>query len=81
MVHSTLVIRVLLSGNRALCNLEGIGHGGTYMQPYGGDYSKVATAWLNWWLKDDKESSAMFTGAEPGIGKMAGWSFDRKNIQ
>lgn len=64
-----------------ICNLEGIGHGGTYMQPYGGDYSKVATAWLNWWLKDDKESSAMFTGAEPGIGKMAGWSFDRKNIQ
>lgn len=64
-----------------ICNLEGIGHGGTYMQPNGGDYAKVATAWLNLWLKNNKESGTMFTGTEPGIGKMAGWTFDRKNIK
>ena len=64
-----------------ICNLDGIGHGGTYMQPHGGDYAKVATAWLNWWLKNDKESGTMFTGNEPGVGKMAGWTFDRKNIR
>ena len=64
-----------------ICNLDGIGHGGTYMQAHGGDYAKVATAWLKWWLKNDKEASTMFTGAEPGVGKMAGWTFDRKNIK
>ena len=64
-----------------ICNLDGIGHGGTYMQEHGGDYAKVATAWLKWWLKNDKEASTMFTGAEPGVGKMAGWTFDRKNIK
>ena len=43
-----------------LCSLEGIGHGGTYMQPFGGDYAKVATAWLKWWLKGDEEAAKMF---------------------
>ena len=64
-----------------LCSLDGIGHGGTYMQPHGGDYAKVAAAWLKWWLKGDKEAGTMFTGAEPGVSKMAGWTYDRKNIK
>lgn len=64
-----------------LCSLDGIGHGGTYMQPHGGDYAKVATAWLKWWLKGDTEASKMFTGADPGVGKMQGWMYLRKNIQ
>ncbi|MCQ2065339.1 MAG: alpha/beta hydrolase [Bacteroidaceae bacterium] len=62
-------------------SLDGVGHGGTYMQNHGGDYAKVAGAWLKWQLKGDKEAGTMFTGAEPGISKMAGWSFDRKNIK
>ena len=64
-----------------LVSLDGIGHGGTYMQPNGGDYAKVAGAWLKWWLKGDKEASTMFTGSEPGVSKMAGWSIERKNIK
>ena len=64
-----------------LVSLDGIGHGGTYMQPNGGDYAKVAGAWLKWWLKGDKEASTMFTGNEPGVSKMAGWSIERKNIK
>ena len=64
-----------------LCSLEGIGHGGTYMQPNGGDYAKVATAWLKWWLKGDNEAAKMFTGPEPGVSKMPGWMYLRKNIQ
>ncbi len=64
-----------------LVSLDGIGHGGTYMQPNGGDYAKVAGAWLKWWLKGDKEAGTMFTGNEPGVGKMAGWSIERKNIK
>ena len=64
-----------------LCSLDGIGHGGTYMQPHGGDYAKVATAWLKWWLKGDTEAAKMFTGAAPGVGNMPGWMYLRKNIQ
>ena len=72
-----------MSGSMPAClvSLDGIGHGGTYMQPNGGDYAKVAGAWLKWWLKGDKEASTMFTGAEPGVSKMAGWSIERKNIK
>ena len=64
-----------------LCSLAGIGHGGTYMQPHGGDYAKVAAAWLNWWLKGDTESAKMFTGSNPGVGQMENWMYLRKNIQ
>ena len=72
-----------MSGSMPAClvSLDGIGHGGTYMQPNGGDYAKVASAWLKWWLKGDKEASTMFTGNEPGVGKMAGWMIERKNIK
>ena len=64
-----------------LVSLDGIGHGGTYMQPNGGDYAKVAGAWLKWWLKGDKEAGTMFTGNEPGVRKRAGWMIERKNIK
>ena len=72
-----------MSGSMPAClvSLDGIGHGGTYMQPNGGDYAKVAGAWLKWWLKGDKEASTMFTGSEPGVSKMAGWTIERKNIK
>ena len=64
-----------------LCSLDGIGHGGTYMQPFGGDYSKVAAAWLKWWLKGDQEAAKMFTGPNPGVGQMKDWMYLRRNIQ
>ncbi|MBR3096987.1 MAG: hypothetical protein IKH17_03800, partial [Bacteroidales bacterium] len=64
-----------------LASLDGIGHGGTYMQPHGGDYAKVATAWLNWWLKGDTQAAKMFTGPEPGVSKMENWIYLRKNIE
>ncbi len=72
-----------MSGTMPAClvSLDGIGHGGTYMQPNGGDYAKVAGAWLKWWLKGDKEASTMFTGSEPGVSKMEGWMIERKNIK
>ena len=72
-----------MSGTMPAClvSLDGIGHGGTYMQPNGGDYAKVAGAWLKWWLKGDKEASTMFTGSEPGVIKMEGWMIERKNIK
>lgn len=62
-------------------NLADIGHGGTYMQPHGGSFAVVATAWLNWQLKGDKEAAKMFVGEECGLEKMEGWSIQKKNIE
>ena len=58
-----------------------VGHGGTYAQPFGGDYAKVATAWFNWQLRGDKKAGKLFTGKTPGLSKFAGWSFSKKNMQ
>lgn len=57
-----------------------VGHGGTYGQPLGGEYSIVATAWLEWQLKGDDEAGTMFTGSECGLSKREGWTVDKKNI-
>jgi hypothetical protein len=57
-----------------------IGHGGTYMQPHGGDYAKVMTAWCLWQLKGDKEAAKMFQGDPCGVAEMQGWTIEKKNI-
>lgn len=61
-------------------NLD-VGHGGTYRQPHGGDFAKVATAWLQWQLKHDREAEKMFVGNPSGVEKMPGWTVEKKNIQ
>ena len=40
-----------------VANLD-VGHGGIYAQPYGGEFGKVATAWLSWQLKGDKNPAS-----------------------
>jgi hypothetical protein len=57
-----------------------VGHGGTYSQPHGGDFSKVATAWLQWQLKGDKQAAKMFQGDPCGVAQMPGWKVEKKNI-
>lgn len=57
-----------------------VGHGGTYSQPHGGEFAKVATAWFQWQLKDDKEAGKMFTGNPAGLSKNANWKIDKKNL-
>lgn len=61
-------------------NLNGIGHGGTYSQPHGGDFAIVATAWFQWQLKGDKEAAKMFRGENCGVAQMDGWVIEKKNI-
>jgi hypothetical protein len=39
---------------------DGVSHGGTYSQPNGGDFARVAVAMLNWQLKGEKNESKMF---------------------
>lgn len=61
-------------------NLD-VGHGGTYGQPHGGEFAKVATAWFQWQLKNDKEAAKMFTGESCGLCKSDVWKFERKNVK
>ncbi|HEY7886463.1 MAG TPA: alpha/beta hydrolase [Cellvibrionaceae bacterium] len=60
-------------------NLE-VGHGGTYTQPHGGEFARVAGAWFKWQLKNDQEAAKLFVGNPPGLAKTPAWSFDKKNM-
>ncbi len=57
-----------------------VGHGGTYRQPHGGEFAKVATAWYKWQLKGDKEARKMFTGDPCQLSKSKVWTVDKKNM-
>jgi dienelactone hydrolase len=58
-----------------------VGHGGTYGQPHGGGFAKVATGWFQWQLKNDKEAGKMFTGNPAGLSNNPNWKVDRKKIE
>jgi predicted alpha/beta-hydrolase family hydrolase len=57
-----------------------VGHGGTYRQPHGGEFAKVATAWLKWQLRNDKKSARIFVGDPCGLAMTEGWKVEKKNI-
>jgi len=59
---------------------KGIGHGGTYHDPDGGTFGKVALAWLDWQLKGDKEASKMFQGDACGLCTDPEWIVSKKSI-
>lgn len=61
-----------------VANLD-VGHGGTYREPHGGEFAKVATAWYQWQMKDDKEASKMFVGENCGLCNDDEWKFESKN--
>jgi hypothetical protein len=58
-----------------------VGHGGTYAQPHGGEFAKVATAWYKWQLKGDKEAGKMFTGNPCELSKSTVWTVEKKNLE
>ncbi len=41
-----------------------VGHGGTYREPHGGEFTVVALAWLDWQLKGNQESAKLFKNGE-----------------
>ncbi|WP_346860599.1 hypothetical protein [uncultured Draconibacterium sp.] len=61
-----------------VANLD-VGHGGTYREPHGGEFAKVATAWYLWQMKGDKEASKMFVGDDCGLCNDDEWKFESKN--
>ena len=54
-----------------------VGHGGTYREPHGGEFTVPALAWLDWQLKGDKEAARMFVGKNCGLAKRKDWTIER----
>ena len=51
-----------------------VGHGGTYREAHGGEFTIVALAWLDWQLKGDQKAAKMFTEGE--LTKREGWTLE-----
>lgn len=60
---------------------RGVGHGGTYREANGGEFSGVAVAWLSWQLKGDKRAALMFRGADCGLCVNPKWVVKTKNLK
>ena len=53
-----------------------VGHGGTYREPHGGEFTVPALAWLQWQLKGDKESAKLFVGKKPELLLRDKWTLE-----
>ena len=57
-----------------------VGHGGTYGQPHGGDFARVANAWFRWQLKNDRKAGKMFKGNPCKLSLDKVWTVQKKNM-
>lgn len=57
-----------------------VGHGGTYREPHGGEFSVVALAWLQWQLKGDKQAARMFKGKNCDLSKRKDWTIEKNAL-
>lgn len=59
---------------------DGVGHGGTYFDPAGGDYGRIVVQWLQWRLRGDRAAAATFRGRDCALCRDPRWHIARKNI-
>ncbi len=57
-----------------------VGHGGTYREPHGGEFTVVALAWLDWNLKKDAEAAKMFVGSDCQLSKRKDWTIEKNDL-
>ena len=57
-----------------------VGHGGTYRQPHGGEFTIPAIAWLDWQLKGDTEAAKLFQGDPCGLSQRDGWTIEKNSL-
>ena len=57
-----------------------VGHGGTYREAHGGEFSVVALGWLNWQLKGDKQAAKMFVGKNCGLSTRKDWTIEKNKL-
>jgi hypothetical protein len=56
------------------------GHSATYFHPGGGEFANIASAWLLWTFKGDKEAGKMFVGSNCGLCTNSNWDVKSKGI-
>jgi hypothetical protein len=59
---------------------DGVGHGGTYFEPEGGQYAELAIAWFDWQLKGDDEAARWFVGDDCTLCADAAWTVSAKGF-
>ena len=57
-----------------------VGHAGTYHLPRGGEFTRVALAWLDWHLKGKQEASKMFLSEDSELRRDPKWTIEVKNF-
>ena len=57
-----------------------VGHGGTYRQTHGGEFSIAARAWLDWQLKGDTAAARYFQGDKPRLTQREGWTLEQNDV-
>ena len=57
-----------------------VGHGGTFAEPYGGEFGRVGAAWLKWRLLDDQAAGALFAGPACGLCTNPRWQVIKKQL-
>jgi len=60
---------------------RGILHSGTYSERNGGEFAGIAVGWLNWQLKSDPRSRALFVGADCGLCANPHWVVHSKKLE
>lgn len=57
-----------------------VGHGGTYGQPHGGEFTVPALAWLQWQLQGNEEAAKLFKGIPCGLSLREGWKVEKNDL-
>ena len=57
-----------------------VGHGGTYREAHGGEFTIPALAWLQWQLKGDRQAAKMFLAPDCGISKRPRWTIEKNGL-
>ncbi|MBO7116836.1 MAG: alpha/beta hydrolase [Prevotella sp.] len=57
-----------------------VGHGGTYRDAHGGEFTVPALAWLNWQLKGDRKAAKMFIGRKPELLQRKDWTLETNSL-
>jgi dienelactone hydrolase len=57
-----------------------VGHGGTFMQPNGGEEAGIVREWLDWQLFGDTSAAKTFVGDDCGLCRRPGWTVSKKGF-
>jgi hypothetical protein len=60
---------------------HGAGHTATVDHPGGGEWANVASNWLRWQLKGDKQAAKMFVGKDCSLCTDPNWDTASKRLQ